>query len=71
MFGVLCDVFDGWIARGAVDRPEGADQFGAELDSLADIVHSVVAPAVWIIFFSMIITFTIKLEIKQALYEAG
>lgn len=51
IFGVLCDVFDGWIARRSSDRPEGSDRFGAELDSLADIIHSVIAPAVWIIFF--------------------
>jgi CDP-diacylglycerol--serine O-phosphatidyltransferase len=51
MFGVLCDVFDGWIARKSVNRLGGADRFGAELDSLADIIHSVTAPAIWIIFF--------------------
>ena len=41
--GLLCDVFDGWVAR----RLQTDGAMGVQLDSMADLVTSGVAPAVF------------------------
>src|SRR5688572_28725679 len=41
-FGLLCDGFDGWVAR----KRRRASMIGADMDSLADIVSFGVTPAV-------------------------
>lgn len=48
LLGALADVFDGPLARMSRNRPDGASAFGQELDTLADMCHSVIAPALWI-----------------------
>ncbi len=48
LFGALADVFDGPLARISRHRPQGAAPFGQELDTLADMCHSVLAPALWV-----------------------
>lgn len=46
--GAVADVFDGPLARSSPSRPEGAGPFGQELDTLADMCHSVLAPGLWV-----------------------
>lgn len=48
LLGALADVFDGPFARASRNRPERAGPFGQELDTLADVCHSVLAPALWV-----------------------
>ena len=45
LWALLCDWFDGPIARLTPDRTEVDRAFGAQLDSLADLVCAAVAPA--------------------------
>ncbi len=49
LWALFCDWFDGPVARLATDRSEDDMAFGAQLDSLADIVCSGVAPAMLLI----------------------
>ncbi|BCH56747.1 hypothetical protein GOZ89_25230 [Agrobacterium vitis] len=46
--GALADVFDGPLARSAKQRVPNAGPFGQELDTVADMCHSVLAPSLWI-----------------------
>ena len=45
LWALFCDWFDGPVARRSPDRTEHDRVFGAQLDSLADVVSSGVAPA--------------------------
>lgn len=47
--GAVADVFDGPLARSASNRPDVAPAFGKELDTLADVCHSVLSPALWVV----------------------
>ena len=49
LWALFCDWFDGPLARRMVDRTDDDRAFGAQLDSLADIVCSGVAPAMLLI----------------------
>ncbi len=49
LWALFCDWFDGPLARRMIDRTDDDRAFGAQLDSLADIVCSGVAPAVLLI----------------------
>lgn len=50
LWALFCDWFDGPLARRMIDRTDDDRAFGAQLDSLADIVCSGVAPAMFLIF---------------------
>ena len=50
LWALFCDWFDGPLARRMTDRTDDDRAFGAQLDSLADIVCSGVAPAMFLIF---------------------
>ena len=50
LWALFCDWFDGPVARRMTDRTNEDRAFGAQLDSLADIVCSGVAPAMLLIF---------------------
>lgn len=49
LWALFCDWFDGPLARRMTDRTDEDRAFGAQLDSLTDIVSSGVAPAVLLI----------------------
>lgn len=49
LLGALADVFDGPLARASKNRIEKSPAFGQELDTLADMCHSVLAPAIWVV----------------------
>ena len=52
LLAVCCDVFDGMVARRFRRSPdELMRQVGVELDSLADLVHSAIAPAAFVFYF--------------------
>ncbi|NTH53722.1 hypothetical protein G6L09_22325 [Agrobacterium rhizogenes] len=48
LLGAIADVFDGPLARAAQGRLEKASEFGQSLDTLADMCHSVLAPALFV-----------------------
>jgi phosphatidylserine synthase len=50
LWALFCDWFDGPLARRMIDRTDDDRAFGAQLDSLVDIVCSGVAPAMFLIF---------------------
>jgi CDP-diacylglycerol--serine O-phosphatidyltransferase len=50
LWALFCDWFDGPLARRMIDRTDDDRAFGAQLDSLADIVCSGVAPAMLLVF---------------------
>ncbi|MBL0338168.1 MAG: CDP-alcohol phosphatidyltransferase family protein [Rhodospirillaceae bacterium] len=41
---VLCDIFDGIIARTTENRTSQSSAIGGQLDSLADLIHSGMGP---------------------------
>jgi len=49
LWALFCDWFDGPLARRTPDRTDDTRTFGAQLDSLADMVSSGVAPAILLI----------------------
>jgi CDP-diacylglycerol--serine O-phosphatidyltransferase len=52
LWALFCDWFDGAIARRAKDRTDVDRAFGSQLDSLADLVCSGVAPGVLLLSVS-------------------
>ena len=48
ILALICDMFDGKIARSLENRSEQEKEFGIQIDSLADIVAFIVVPAITI-----------------------
>ena len=44
LLAVLCDIFDGIIARTTENRTSQSSAIGGQLDSLADLIHSGMGP---------------------------
>lgn len=48
IIALVCDMFDGKVARGIKSRTDNEKAFGVEIDSLADIVAFIVVPTITI-----------------------
>ncbi|MCS3609688.1 phosphatidylserine synthase [Erwinia rhapontici] len=48
LLGAIADVFDGPLARKTLNRPPLFSEFGQGLDTLGDMCHSVLAPALFV-----------------------
>lgn len=46
---VICDWMDGWVARHSTERPKAYSDFGAQLDTLADIISFGIFPSVTVL----------------------
>ena len=53
IIAMVCDMFDGKIARHMKNRKEIEKDFGVQIDSLADIVCFITIPAITLYFFGL------------------
>ena len=53
ILALVCDMFDGKIARSIKNRTDKEKEFGVQIDSLADVICFITVPAITLFYFEM------------------